>query len=78
MLFQPDDRVEVKKSSSGYTGPGQVVDVAFGINYLVRVERGEKTTVILVKATCMVHSKGGGRESASDGKRSAQVAKNRK
>lgn len=78
MLFQPDDRVEVRKSNSGFTGPGQIVDVAFGINYLVRVEREGRTTVILVRATWMVHAKGGARGSGGDGKRPTQVAKDRK
>ena len=66
MLFQDGDKVEVRRSKQGYTGPGEIVSVAYGSTFLVKVEIEEKPTVILVRLTEMIHSKKGDK---SDGVR---------
>lgn len=49
-IWNEDDWVEVKKSTCGYTGPGQLVSLAYGTTWLVRVEWKDQTRVITVKA----------------------------
>lgn len=62
MLFHPGDRVQIRKSKRGYTGSGEIIDLAFGINFLVKVEIEGKETVILVRAMDMVHLKTEGKK----------------
>jgi hypothetical protein len=56
-MFKPGDQVEVKVSKCGYTGPGTVLDLAYGQFYLVQVKRTEGNPIILVRFTCMVHDR---------------------
>ena len=49
-LLDEGDYIEVKFSNSGYTGPGELLGIAFGSTWLVKVPHGEKTKVISVKA----------------------------
>lgn len=55
-MFKPNDRVKIHKSKSGYEGPGEIIDVAYGANYLVRVE-DYKVGVIVVRMADMSHDK---------------------
>ena len=56
-MFKAEDRVHVNRSNSGYVGPGEIIEVAFGSYFLVKVERDEGNPIILVKMTDMRHDK---------------------
>lgn len=56
-MFKPEDRVHVNRSNSGYVGPGEIVEVAFGSFFLVKIEREEGNPIILVRMTDMRHDK---------------------
>jgi hypothetical protein len=58
-MFKPGDRVQVKRSNSGYKGPAEVVDIAFSQNYLVKPLDTFHAPIILVPFTSMVHDRGG-------------------
>lgn len=50
-LLNSGDQVQVRTSTSGYVGPGELVEIAYGITWLVKVERNGVPTIITVKAT---------------------------
>ncbi len=49
-LLNEDDLVHVTHSGCGYTGPGQLVSIAYGATWLVKVDIESHTTIITVKA----------------------------
>lgn len=49
-LLNEGDRVEVTFSNSGYTGAGELISIAYGSTWLVKVDLPEKTTIITVKS----------------------------
>lgn len=49
-LLNEGDHVEVISSNSGYKGPGELVSIAYGSTWLVKIEKEEKTTIITVKS----------------------------
>lgn len=49
-LLNEDDWVQVTSSNCGYVGPGQLIDIAYGVTWLVKVEKEGVETVIAVKA----------------------------
>lgn len=49
-LLNEGDCVEVTFSNSGYTGPGELISIAYGTTWLVRVNVGERITIITVKS----------------------------
>lgn len=55
MLFNSGDRVDVRKSKCGYTGPGEIVDHAFGNTWLVKVSKDGFLPLIMVRLGEMVH-----------------------
>lgn len=54
-IVEEGDRVEVRKSNSGYKGPGTVVCRAYGSHFLVRTDEDPPRTV-LVNLASMVHA----------------------
>lgn len=59
-LYNPGDLVYVKKSKSGYTGPGELVSIAFGSFWLVKkLEPDGKNLLCLVNAKDLKHEKAG-------------------
>jgi len=55
-LWNEDDLVEVRQSPSGYQGPGQLVSIAHGSTWLVRIEQHGSTRIITVKAQFLASS----------------------
>jgi hypothetical protein len=50
-LLEEGDLVEVTASKSGYRGPGQLIGIAYGTHWLVKVPRDDgRNTVITVNA----------------------------
>jgi hypothetical protein len=62
IVFNPGDAVMVKKSRCGYTGPGVIIDQAYGVYFLVRIEDNQYRPIILVRMTDLSHQKSGRRE----------------
>jgi hypothetical protein len=56
-LLNENDWVEVKQSNCGYTGPGQLIALAHGSTWLVRIERDGASRIISVKAQWLRHTR---------------------